>query len=554
MSITQTHQFQPSTNPVPLAPARAEGSVRLADGTAIRSRLGLRLIIALPVLLVLMTVCYGLVSYLAFSSNWEALERLGAAEIAGSLLEIHLATMLILTLVGIVSGIALAWAILRPVQSLVKTVRLVAAGQLDLRAPAVNAAPELEALSDSFNEMIDRLDASFSERYRLLVEGIPIGVLTTDLQGHMTAASPVACHCLGLPADRLIGRRVADLTEIDHPEGRELIERIARTLEEHTSDPEPTNPKSTDRKSEIRNPKSNASTFHIPHSAFSNLTPSPLRDARGRVTGLVFSFRQPDVVRNLSDHLKRTDQLASLGAFALGLAHQVRNPLCAVKGFGQLLLLECDLPERAVDYAGRMIGEIDRIDRFVGRLLRLSDQPVAAPEPADLRDVLADALEYTRRELTPTQAKTVVRRDDRSAPPILMLERERVTHAVAQILKNAYHFTPAGGTIALACGVDSDRAPDGERGAFLRIHNTGSSLDPTVRPRVFEPFFTTTDHATGLGLTFAREIIAQNGGSLEVETDASGVAFVARFDPARAVESPAAGGCAGAERDGASRP
>jgi PAS domain S-box-containing protein len=506
MALIESQNYQASCRPRSGAAGRLDRDAPLADGPALKGRLQLRLVIALPVLLVLMAVGYGLVSYLSFSNHWEALERLGAAQIASDLLETHLEAMLLLAIVGMISGVVLAWAILRPIQALVETTRLVASGQLDRHTPPVNAAPELEALSHSFNEMIDRLNASIAERNRVLIEGIPIGILTTDLAGRVTAASPVACDILGMPGERLIGRTVGELTEIQGREGRMLLECLVRSFQDH---PEPSS-------------RQTGETYP--------LTKAYLRDAGGRPTGIVFSFREPAAVRELSAHLRRTDELASLGTFALGLAHQLRNPLGAVKGLSQLMLLERELPARVRDYLGRTVGEIDRVDRFVGQLLSLSEQPLGPPEPTDLLAALHAALEQTRRELEPERAVAARLREALVPLPPLLLERERVTHALAQILRNAFHFTPQGETITL-----SSRAGDDGWAATLRIHNTGSTIAPDDRRRVFEPFFTTGERATGLGLTFAREIIAQNGGALELEVDEAGVALVVRFGAGRVV-------------------
>jgi signal transduction histidine kinase len=120
--------------------------------------------------------------------------------------------------------------------------------------------------------------------------------------------------------------------------------------------------------------------------------------------------------------------------------------------------------------------------------------------------------------------------------PALRVERERVALALARIIQNAYEATPPGGTIALRA-----RAADGE-GCELSVYNTGPAIDPAVRERMFDPFFTTRDRATGLGLTLASQIVQQNGGAIRVTNEADGVAFTLAFGAARAL--PAGGGAA----------
>ena len=228
-------------------------------------------------------------------------------------------------------------------------------------------------------------------------------------------------------------------------------------------------------------------------------------------------------VRDLSAHLNHTDRLAALGTFTLGLADELRNPLGAIKGLGQLLQLEREMPSGAGDYIERMIREIDRIDAFVSQLLDLCEQPIACAEETDPAQMLSDAAEQAHVELEPRLLNGVklVRRIDGLNP--IVIQRDRLTQALARIIRNAYEATPAGGRITLGA-----THPDGDAHALeIRIHNTGSAIDSDRLDRVFEPFFTTRDGATGLGLTIANQIVVQCGGRLEVESDASGVTFIA---------------------------
>jgi PAS domain S-box-containing protein len=492
------------------ASTRGAAPAGLAAG-GVRAGLQLRLVIALPVLLALMVIAQGAASYVIFKNHGDEIDKLGAGRIAEVLLNAHMVSMLVLTAVGIVCGLGLALAILRPIRALMEAARRVAEGALDQRAPSVNAAPELEALSRSFNEMIDRLNAAMGERNRMLVEGLPLGILTTDLQGRVTAASPAAADMLGLPVSALTGRTVLDLIESVRQETRALMTRVAHDLQ--------------------------GDDATLPGGVRANyrLTRASLRDGHGQAVGHVFSFRRPGAVDELSAHLRRTDELASLGAFALGLAHQLRNPLAAVKGLSQLLQSDRDLPDRAAEYLARMNAQVDRVDRFVGQLLSYSESPASdPPTPTDLAQALREALEIACRQAgtEPAKAARVICAEALTPLPAILIERKRVTDALAQVVKNALKFSPEGGAITLSSQAD----PDGRWGA-VRVHNAGPAIAPENRERVFEPFFTTDERATGLGLTFAREIVAQNGGALLLEPADDGVAFVARFGADRLADA-----------------
>lgn len=474
------------------SPAAAPAGVRTRS-----AGLRMRLVIALPVLLVLMPLSYGVISYTSFQSHWDELERLRATATAARLLETHLEAMLALAIVGVLAGCGLAWAILRPIETLVRTARQVGTGSFDRRVTRLAAAPELERLSTTINEMIDRLEAMQIERNRLLLAGIPLGLLTVDRNGCVTAANPICCEMLGLTHDAVLGRSIEALAGQIDGDAAPLIHRMVAAyrgeLPEGAADPW-------------------------------NLTVARQRDG----AGAVFSFRRPEAVREVTEHLRRTDELASLGTFALGLAHQLRNPLAAVKGLGELMQHERDLPPRAAGYVQRMVGEIDRVDRFVTQLLKLSDAPLAPPAPTDLAAAMQDAVGLARRWAADHRLERPIE-TRLDVVPTMIIERDRLVQALVELLKNALAHTPEGGTITAACSLDAATGA-----ALLSVRNTGPQIAEADLPRIFDPFFTTSDRATGLGLTFARAIVAQNGGSLSVSQDGAAVTFTVRLGTERA--------------------
>jgi signal transduction histidine kinase len=323
---------------------------------------------------------------------------------------------------------------------------------------------------------------------------------------------------LGLATDRLIGQSVSELAPFVAAAARPLVETIARALGDEM-------PVAGGRLT-IEDDPAGAMTVSL----------APLRQADGALLGRVFSFRPPRSVREVQAHLRRTGQLASLGAFALGLAHELRNPLGAIKGLAQLLQMREPAGADA-DCLRRMTAEIDRADRFIGRLLELTDAPGGAPEPVDPARLLREAMARALGRAAAGRRQTIrIEHELQPAPPLL-LECERMTQAVEQLAANALAHTPDGGTIRLGCALHS---ADGQAPARVRmtIHNSGSTIAPENIERIFDPFYTTRDGATGLGLTMAREIAAHNGARMAVRTDAHGVAFTLDFGPERIAEIP----------------
>lgn len=492
----------------------------LASDTAIAaapaktdSRLQLRLVISVPVMLILVALAYGLVSYLAFSIFWEDLEKAGAGDIARELLRIHMNALVMLAIFSAAVGLVLSSAILRPVRALLEATRQVAHGRLDHHAAPVASARELTDLSDSFNQMIDTLNHSMTERNRLLMAGMPFGVLTTDLEGRIGAISPRACEILGQPAERMLGLRLSELIGVTPQPAHVLVEYLLGRLGE--ADPQAT--------AEVTlGAREDAKALTVSSTL--------LRDGDGQPYGLMFNFRETVRMRDLSAQLSRSDQLAALGTFTLGLAHELRNPLGAIKGFSQLLLLERDLPPRAADFLARMVLEVDRVDGLVRQLFDLSEQPLACRVPTNLNKVLEQATEDVRRELDAGKLHEVKLKLDLRPLPLLLLEHDRLVQAFAKMIQNAYEFTPAGGSITLR--TRQIARPGAGPLCLAQVCNSGSAIAPENLRRVFEPFFTTRDKATGLGLTIAGQIVAQNGGRLEAAMEGETVIFSTLLDGA----------------------
>ena len=481
----------------------------------IRDGSQLRLVTILPVVLVLMTVGYGLVSYLAFSFHWEELKRVGAAEIAGDLWRVHLVALLVLVAVAAVTGIGLSLMILRPIRGLVAAAHGALKGEVPPAGSHHASASELEDLSLSFNAMLTRLGDSVREREQLLMESIPLGVMTTDASGHITALSPMGSALLKADSVDLIGLPLQALPGKTPQASRVLTEFIA------AFEGEPALNKTHEISAEGETPPSG----YI-------VTATPLRDADQQPQGLVFTFRRKTRSSDIASHFEQTDRLAALGAFSLGLAHELRNPLGAIKGLAQLLSHERGLPEGAGAYLDRMSREVNRVDAFVRKLIDLSNHNSSTVAAVDLACVAEEAFKECIVEL-PAEKLAAVRVEKRlQAMPPVSIEIDRVVQALGKIILNAFEATPAGGTVTL----ETRSAWDGAAPICqVVISNTGSTIHPENREKIFWPFFTTRESATGLGLTIANQVIVQNGGSLSLGSDEGRVSFIAAFDARRGV-------------------
>lgn len=223
--------------------------------------------------------------------------------------------------------------------------------------------------------------------------------------------------------------------------------------------------------------------------------------------------------------LVRSERLASVGRLAAGLAHEVGNPIAALIGLQDMLLLGGLSPAEQHDFLRRMRGETERIHHIVRDLLQFA-RPVSAragAEPRTPGDVAA-AVDDTVALLKPQKSLQDVQLLVELAPelPLVALAREQLVQVLLNLLLNAADVSAPGGTIRV-------RAELGSPGVRVSVEDNGPGVPPEIQARLFEPFVTTKEvgKGTGLGLAVCQGIVESVGGSIELDASyAAGARFV----------------------------
>jgi signal transduction histidine kinase len=504
-----------------MATADIESPPTAESGRAAARRAGrwqLRLAISLPAMLVLFTLAYGLISYRLFAGRWSELEAVGAEEIAAGLLSGHLYSMIALAGLAFVSGLALAITILKPIRAVGETARAIASGRLDQRAPQIPALGELGDLSRSFNSMIEFLNDCIDDRNRYLLDGVVTGLLTADMDGTIAGLNSVGARLLGVEASRVVGRNVDDLIET-LPEAHEPFwEHLRDALRaDRTPAPDEVLLKTLAKRSSLL------------------VGVSVLRDAGRAPSGVMLNFRDAAEIRDLNRQLTKADQLAALGTFTMGLAHEIRNPLGAIKGLVQLIDPAAGRAAETEEIVGRVVREVNRLDLFIRELLDFANQSPLPPERVEAAALVRAARDQAVGALAGAGIELPSIVEDFGPTPPMTVEPERVVQALANIIRNALEAAGPGRRVTLRARA---REEEGERFVEIRVHNTGSTISPEHRATIFDPFFTTKEKGSGLGLAVAFQIVAQNRGSLDVAVGPNEVTFIMRFRAAAGVVEP----------------
>jgi len=223
------------------------------------------------------------------------------------------------------------------------------------------------------------------------------------------------------------------------------------------------------------------------------------------------------------------EKMAAFGLLAAGIAHEVGNPLAALSSLIQMLQRRDPDPytSEKLELAARQLGRIQRTIRELIDFSRPGSSQRARVRPAEVVEEALGIAKYYQR--TKTRAISM---DFGPDLPHIGAVRDHLTQVVLNIVLNAVDATEEGGRIHLEARVD-------EAWFELAIQDEGRGIDPANLDRVFQPFFTTKPHGTGLGLFVCKQIVEEMGGTLQCESEpGQGSTFTVRLPAERHDSTP----------------
>lgn len=386
--------------------------------------------------------------------------------------------------VGLITVLLLATSVSSSVQKIIAGLRRLRS-DFEYRMPM--AEGEFGEITEAINKMAISLEKSRSHT-EVIMESMVDGVITIDNEGKLTEINGAAERICGLKKDA-IGKQWSELLA----EQVSFQELILETLETG---------KAFIGYEVILN-RNDGSTVPL------SVSTSTLRNKES-ILGTVIVFKDLSERKVFEDWVRRIDRLAAVGELAAGVAHEIRNPLTAISGSAEILIDE--IPE---DSPSRMFGdiiikEIVRLDRIVEDLLYFAKPSKNYLSQTDPNKLVSETLDL----LTPSLKKecVVLNKELDSNIGMITVDSGLIKQVLVNLLLNAAQaMTPKGGEVKV-------RTRGLENGIEIEVMDTGCGIDPENLERIFDPFYTTKDRGTGLGLAVSNKIVEIHHGQLTVES------------------------------------
>jgi len=312
---------------------------------------------------------------------------------------------------------------------------------------------------------------------RELIEGLPSGLLTTDLPGKILIFNRAAENILGIPRSSAVEKNIIEIFPFIKP------------------------PMETQRSEGLITLNGNLRTI--------GLTISGSTDSSEHRTGYICIFQDITELKNLEAELKHKETLAAIGELSANMAHEIRNPLASLKGSIEMLkegTLTKDHGEKLMNIA---LSEMDRLNKIITDFLTYSRPKEPEFFRFDLHTMLDEIIELIKSATMNTENITIKKAF--SGENVIVADPQKLRQVFLNLGMNAIESMPGGGEVAISTRNLKDAV-------LISVKDSGAGIPRENLKDIFFPFFTTKDKGTGLGLSIAYRIIEEHNGKITVKS------------------------------------
>ncbi len=333
-----------------------------------------------------------------------------------------------------------------------------------------------------------------------ILRSLPAGLVTVDTTGTIRYANDAAVNILRVPVSDLVGRPLGVVVPgMRFAWERWRSESMISSRERHEAGFE----------------RADGARLRLGFSF------APLSLVRGAAVGSIVVFQDVTDIVLLKEAVERAERLATVGKFAAGLAHEVRNPLASMCASIDVLASSLDPPEALQRLMSNVVDEADRLNRLISDFLALARPRSLRLAEQNLGAIVSSVLDVFRQEA----AHVVIEReiDD---DVLVIVDEDLVRQVVWNVVRNAAEaMRTKGGTLRVRITHDREEP-------ILQIEDDGPGMTPEQQRRIFDPFYTTKAGGSGLGLAISHSIVEAHGASLGITSaPGEGTTVSVRFRP-----------------------
>jgi two-component system sensor kinase FixL len=332
------------------------------------------------------------------------------------------------------------------------------------------------------------------ELLRSIVESAVDGIIVIDARGAIEGFNRAAEQLFGYARTEMLGRNISLL--MPSPYREEHDRYIARYLSTNEA-------RIIGKGREVVGLRKDETTFPL-HLSVGEMSIRGQRKFIGILHDLTARVE-------MEAQLREQAALVRLGEMAAVIAHEVRNPLAAVRGAIQMIARRLPPDSRDAPVVTEIISRLDALNQLVSDLLVFARPPSPHPVPLDVRSVVAATVALLRED---AQHQAVDIDVTGSAPP-LMADAEQLKIVFLNLLLNSAHAVQGGGRIRVEVSASKGLCE-------IVVADTGPGVPPDVRARLFTPFVTTKARGTGLGLSTVKRLLDAHHGSIRIDCPPSG--------------------------------
>ena len=324
-----------------------------------------------------------------------------------------------------------------------------------------------------------------------IVESIRSGLITTDLDGRIFSFNVAAEEITGFKAADVIGSNIAELLgNVDFPKKSALEKSVANETPQRFE-------------TDIISPEGFA--IHIGYGI------SPLFDENRNTSGLIVTFQDLTEIRSMEESVRRKDRLAAVGRVAAGLAHEIRNPLGAMRGAIQVMQAQTPPESAQASLMEIVLRESDRLNKIITNFLTYARPRVSNFSEIDLREGISDTFTLLRH--SPEILENHILECELPEEPVnISADPTQLKQIFWNLSRNALQSMPDGGTLRF----DLIRLPMNR--VQIVFTDTGCGMPPEQVEQLFEPFSNSTTGGTGLGLSIVYQIVRDHNGTINVRS------------------------------------